>query len=95
LAALLVGAEPDLYAKEFGDFRLEDGFNERNLEVRAWFYGPNRNPESFHDTFFIRGDDNHTLPDEKDEQSGDDEIPDSARGEEALQATGRKDVLEL
>src|SRR6185437_1454868 len=78
LAALLVGAEADFHAIEFGDLRLEDGFNERNLEVRAWFHRTDRNAEPFHDTFFIRCDDKHRLPDQKDQQGSNDEIHDAA-----------------
>ncbi len=95
LAALLAGAEADLDPVEFCDLGLEDGLSEGDFEVGPRLDRPNRHTEPFDDTFFIRRDDEDTLPDKQDEHRSNDEIPDSAGRQKIFEPTSGEEIFEL
>src|SRR4029079_3550297 len=82
LPALTIGAESDFDGMELGHFRLQDRFDKRNLHVRPWPHRSDGDTKALDHAFFIRPDDERALPDQKNQQAGEEEISEPPGGKE-------------
>jgi hypothetical protein len=85
LPTLSIGPKSDFDTMELGHFRLQNRLDKWNLQVGAGSGGPHGNAESFDHPFLIRSYDEGALPDQKDQQSSEEDISEATRRQEIPQ----------